>query len=378
MKIYQYELQPYQGVKSRFICPACGKDRQFTLYVDRQTNEPIAAHVGKCNRESSCGYHYTPRQYFESNDNGGVAANDYRKMSSSRVCLMPTPKNGNKMKPISTIDYDVFKASLCSYERNHFVQYLINLFGSAVASELIGRYFIGTSKHWDGATVFWQIDQCGKIRAGKIMLYNAQTGRRVKEPMNMIGWVHSVLELDNYNLCQCLFGEHLLRCNSKTVAIVESEKTAIIASAYLPEYVWLATGGLGNLTEEKCRALNGRRVLLYPDLNGFEKWSIRAKELAHVARFAVSDLLEVHATESERALGLDLADYLIRRPAPVRIVGALNGYKNQLVELSARFTSGEISLTTYGACCEKLEVQIKSEGIALADIVKMTSAVEVG
>ncbi len=41
-----------------------------------------------------------------------------------------------------------------------------------------------------------------------------------------------------------LFGEHLLPMNrGKPVAIVESEKTALVAAYYLPEYVWLASGG---------------------------------------------------------------------------------------------------------------------------------------
>lgn len=47
-----------------------------------------------------------------------------------------------------------------------------------------------------------------------------------------------------WELPQCLFGEHLLKkYPNKTVALVESEKTAIICSALMPDYIWLATGG---------------------------------------------------------------------------------------------------------------------------------------
>jgi hypothetical protein len=100
--------------------------------------------------------------------------------------LIPQPKAYKprpvtpQPKPVSFIPVEVFKASLKGHETNHFVQFLINLFGVEVASQLVSRYFIATSKHWNGATVFWQIDTQGKVRTGKIMLYSPTTGKRVK------------------------------------------------------------------------------------------------------------------------------------------------------------------------------------------------------
>jgi hypothetical protein len=116
-----------------------------------------------------------------------------------------------------------------------------------------------------------------------------------------------------------LFGEHLLIDKCKPVAIVESEKTAIISSIYLPQFIWLAFGGIG-FNIDKCSILKGRTVTLFPDLSkpkegqltAFEKWSNKAKELSHLAIFTVSDLLERKATEAERKQGLDLADLLIK------------------------------------------------------------------
>lgn len=217
-------------------------------------------------------------------------------------------------KPVSFIPVEVFKASLnpAAFEANHFVQFLITLFGVEVASEVVSRYFIATSKHWHGATVFWQIDTKGKVRTGKIMLYNPITGKRVKEPFNHISWVHKALKQPVFDLQQCLFGEHLLIDKTKPVAIVESEKTAVIASVYLPQFIWLAAGSKDGLNADKCKVLKGRAVILFPDLNGFDKWSSKAKELSHLATFTVSDLLERKATEAERKQGFDLADYLIK------------------------------------------------------------------
>jgi hypothetical protein len=63
---------------------------------------------------------------------------------------------------------------------------------------------------------------------------------------------------------------------------------------------------------DKCQSLKGRKVILFPDLKGFDKWNTKAKELSHLARFQISDLLERKATGAERNKGLDLADYLIK------------------------------------------------------------------
>jgi len=121
--------------------------------------------------------------------------------------------------------------------------------------------------------------------------------------------------LKSFTLAQCYFGEHLLTVDPrKPVALVESEKTAIIASVYLPQFNWLAVGSLTNLNREKFRPLAGRKVALWPDLNCFDRWSNKATELQKEypgTRITVSDLLEKNCTPGERQKGFDLADYLI-------------------------------------------------------------------
>ncbi|NMW19903.1 MAG: hypothetical protein HKK66_13000, partial [Chlorobiaceae bacterium] len=170
-------------------------------------------------------------------------------------------------------------------------------------------YKIGTSKYWQGSCVFWQIDRDGKARAGKVMLYD-DSGSRVKKPFAHVQWVHEVMQIQSYHLQQCLFGEHLLSTDSdKPVAVVESEKTAIVASGFIPGIVWVATGGKKSKLKEKLQAVAGRKVKLYPDLMAFDDWR---KVAAGLPGVTVSDILERRATESDRAAGLDLADYLLR------------------------------------------------------------------
>jgi len=298
---YRYTLETYNG-KNRYHCPSCQHKRVFSLYIDTETGEQISPNVGRCNRESNCGHHYTPKQYFQDNN---ISFDTTQPVAYIQRPIAPPPK------PVSFIPVELFKASLKAHEANHFVQFLVGLFGAEVASGLVSRYFIATSKHWNGATVFWQIDTNGKVRTGKIMLYNPTTGKRVKNLELPVYWVHKALKQPEFELKQCLFGEHLLIDKTKPVAIVESEKTAVIASVYLPQFIWVAVGSLTNLHAEKCSILKGRTVTLFPDLNGFDKWSSKAEELSHLAIFTVSNLLELKATEAERQQGFDLADYLI-------------------------------------------------------------------
>lgn len=314
MTNHRYILEPYKGMKSRYTCPQCNKGRIFTRYIDSETGQHLSPKVGKCNREIKCGCHNTPKQYFLDNN---IPNSPIYEAQQKEIVTFPIPE-----KHISFISDDVFKKSLKIgnntfqlAEANNFIMYLVKLFGIDITSSLIGKYNIGTSKHWNKATVFWQIDISGKIRTGKIMLYSPTTGKRIKEPFSYITWAHKAMKLSDFSLQQCFYGEHLLRLpenSNKPVAIVESEKTAIIASAYLSDLTWLAVGSLQNLTKEKCKVLKGRKVVLFPDLKAFDIWETKARGFTNITTFTISDLLERKATEAEKEQGFDLADYLIR------------------------------------------------------------------
>ena len=124
---------------------------------------------------------------------------------------------------------------------------------------------------------------------------------------------HKALKLDTFNLEQCYFGEHLLNEDkSKPVAIVESEKTAVICSVYLPEFIWLACGSANNLNEARTKVLKGRNVVLFPDLGCFDLWNNKVNKLTKLASFRTSTLLKNKATKTEKQQGYDLADYLVK------------------------------------------------------------------
>jgi hypothetical protein len=219
------------------------------------------------------------------------------------------------------MDMGIVEKTLCQYENNNFVLWLRKRLGADAANEAFRRYRVGTSKHWQGATTFPQIDMEGRVRGIKIMLYDGE--HRVKDKVDgqyPITWVHRALKLPDFNLTQCLFGEHLLSGNNKPVAIVESEKSAVVASIYMSDYVWLATGGKQNfgLIEEAAGQLQGRKVILFPDLGATADWKSKAQELRSKCKIDiyVSDWLEQVATEQGREQGLDIADFLLRTPPP--------------------------------------------------------------
>ena len=180
--------------------------------------------------------------------------------------------------------------------------------------ELMKRYYVGTSRHWQGATVFWQIDSNGKVRTGKIILYNPQTGKRVKQPFCHVTWVHSALRLTDFNLRQCFFGEHLLASEKdKPVALVESEKTALVCSIHLPHFTWIASGGKnGSLNEECLSILQGRTLSLFPDLGATDYWRSKIPMMRQLGiHVQLYDYLERAATDEQRKQGLDIADFLL-------------------------------------------------------------------
>ncbi|MEI6848249.1 MAG: DUF6371 domain-containing protein [Chlorobiaceae bacterium] len=295
MPDYRFALEK-SGLK--YTCPQCGKLR-FVRYVDTCTGEQIADHVGRCDREDSCGYHLRPREYLQ--------LTGQNPFTVTKPAQKPEPIP--KPEP-SFMDAEILQQTLAKYNQNNFCRWLCSRFGEQKAFELTAVYNIGTSKHWPGSCLFWQIDRNRKIRTGKIMLYHSETGRRVKEPFNHVQWVHKVMKLEPYHLQQCLFGEHLLALDTvKPIAIVESEKTAIVASGFVSDFIWLATGGKGNIKKEQLKTLQGRTMKLYPDLGAFEKWKRIASGMPNIT---VSDILERRATEAEKKQGFDLADYLLQ------------------------------------------------------------------
>ena len=183
------------------------------------------------------------------------------------------------------------------------------------------RYRLGKSR--DGGVIFWQIDDQGRTRDGKIMFYREDCHRdKSRHP----SWASARLKAYyGYNgelpVERCLFGLHLLGVVGGAVCVVEAEKTAVIMSEVYPQYVWMAAGGLSALSAEKFRPLRDHKVVLFPDTDPdgttYACWKAIAEEASRsfLSPVYVSPLLERHATPEQKAAKIDIVDLLFN-PKP--------------------------------------------------------------
>ncbi len=307
----RYHLQKYAGISSRHTCPACERPRCFTLYIDDNGNI-LHPTVGRCDHESSCGYHRTPRQYFHDHP-------------EHRHFVIPSERSESRnlhhdrhARPDRASPGIIPQSLIPPPSRsNHLITYLKTMIPSSAIDRIIADYRLASTP--DQAIIFLQIDQDNQCRTGKIMQYNPATGHRIKDPdkPGRINWLHSILKRKkqlppDWQLTQCLFGEHLLpQHQDKTVALVESEKTAIICSAMMPQYLWLATGGKSGLTSERLSSLKGRKIIVFPDIDAFKDWQQKIFTFPHLD-IRISRLLEDNATPADRAAHIDLADWILK------------------------------------------------------------------
>ena len=185
--------------------------------------------------------------------------------------------------------------------KSDFAQFLIRVFGEDNTIEAIRSYYLGV---FEGDVIFWQMDRDKYLRAGKVMRYD-RDGKRKGVPR----WWHKIKD-DNCQLNQYFFGGHLIDDSDKPIAVVEGEKTAVIMSIVNPSFIWIATGGVGGLQDNKCNTISEFEVVLFPDAGCFDKW----KETADKFSFEISRECEIWMANGQIRDGDDIADYFLKIP----------------------------------------------------------------
>ena len=285
---------------TRFTCPNCGKPHSFAPYVDEDGVPVDVRKYGRCNHESRCGYHlYPPYQPHQ---------------RSSFTYQKPRQTDAPKSEPLCTIPAYIVEQASGFTATNNLTAFLLTCFKEEEVKRVVSLYHIGTTAK--GHTIFYQFDIQGRCRGGKIIPYNPETGHRIKDDhFPPVMWVHTDLKAAHllppeWRLTQCLFGEHLLQDKvNANVALVESEKTAVICSLLLPEYIWLATGGKSQFND-RLMVLKGRKVTAFPDIDGYDEWRKKAKNYP-MLDITISDILERNATPDQLERQVDIADVLL-------------------------------------------------------------------
>lgn len=247
--------------------------------------------------------------------------------TSAKVLSQPLTRSEiNKIKDVN-IKYDIRPKDLpqpsfhipnsVNMSFNHIFNsnlylYLFKIFGPRRVEDIkrvIKAYKVGANAN--GESIFWQHDNNGKCRAGKIIKYN-DDGHRDKQ--TRITWMHKVKNIPDFNLVQVPFGSHLINRHQGKFAIVESEKTALMAMIYCNPRIephlplFLAVGSCCNLTRRMLYPLRGRNVVLFPDRDQIQAWKDIAKEIAPM--FDETSVKDLPPTSTNLGPKADLADWI--------------------------------------------------------------------
>ena len=226
-----YSLQTYKGVATRHTCPNCGDKRSFAYYVDEE-NTPLHPSVGRCNHESSCGYHYTPKQYFQ--DHPECRTSDAFSFDGQKRDAKSKSTPTEPLKPTTIGNVPIHYVEKSKSKQSNFFRFLSTLLGNyygsksqEVLNRLLDEYRLGATR--EGAVIFWQLDKNGKVRTPMIAHDDSVNGY-----FSYLTTVRKDGEHGN------VFGYRTV--NADALGWVVSKITGKSVAALLTEYIWNRMG----------------------------------------------------------------------------------------------------------------------------------------
>jgi len=338
----EYRFYLEKGSK-KYYCPECHMKR-FKRYIDSNTDEYLPKDYGCCDRKDNCKYHLNPYS-------DGYAKAVWKESNLSEFSYQKSKfKNTKPKQSIADKNFfipkEVLNQTLAAnlYGQNIFIQNLLTRvpfpFDTGDIEKVISLYYLGTiaKGYRAGAVCFPFIDKAGNVRAIQVKQFDENNNTiatdflhaiiekdHIKNSTPLSQWLKSYNQ--NEKKVSCLFGEQILsKFPHNPVALVEAPKTAIYGTLYFgfpkgpDDLIWLAVYNKSSFTEEKFKILQGRKVIVFPDLSKdgstYREWEQKAKIINDKIpdiKFVFSDLLEQMAPLEDRIEGYDLADYLIRQ-----------------------------------------------------------------
>lgn len=284
--------------KAETQCPKCG-EKSLVRYINGETEKPYSNTCGMCIYEQDCGYDSTPISYLKKKGIVGYQEN------------LIKIELGEKVATVTTMDERYLKDSQKNLTKSNLFRYLIKHFGQKAVTKVMKLYGVGLSDHWSGSTVFWYRNIDNFLCNGKVIQYSKTTGKRIiRNGVSKIEQMDIILkkagQVDSSNIyIFCLFGEHLMAGSKKPIALVESEKSALIGSICTDEYIWLATGNPHFIDKGNLKILKGREVILYPDNDSFNK----CYQIISEYDYYMSTIVKDNCPEETA----DIADFILKK-----------------------------------------------------------------
>ena len=303
-----FSVNPNKGVYKCFACGAGGDAIKFLMeYKDTKFTYGEALH-------------YLAHKYSIYIDD----EDEHEKARWQNVKPATVKKIVEQHKDMLVMERDVVRLTMKATQPNIFIEWLRALPWNSKQRErlpsVLWQYCVG---RWGDRVCFWQIDEQGRPRGGKMMRYGLNGKRDKDRVTGKPGWMHNQegirerCDMDHHEYRATLFGMHLLKKYPEaTVNIVESEKTALIcATAYgdMEKNLWMACGGLEFLKLDSLQALidQGRTVWIWPDKDGVEKWRDKVSHLLNDKVRITTKFLDDFWTEADGAK-TDVADIILR------------------------------------------------------------------
>jgi len=249
-------------------------------FIDTNTNQLLNESYGVCERIFNCGYEKRPAT---------------EKVEREPIYQEP--------KIPFYFAKEAMEATLNRNSNNVLFNFFCKNFDPAKVAETFNRYQIGTSD-W-GDTIFWQVNQAGRIVAGKKIQYFSDGHRNKARGAN---WLHNSNGFDfaTHELTQTLFGTQLIADTTKKIYVVESEKTALICDIVKKEQntLFLATGGMQNLGLI-AKIKTDAEIICLPDNDGNVIWKQKIDKLQLNCRIEIIPALQ------KMKLGSDVSDFIL-------------------------------------------------------------------
>ncbi len=287
-------------------------------YVYSENREYVGEDFGRCDRENNCGYH--------------------RKPDTSNP-IPPNPLTKKKLPPPKLIrPGEEYLNNIRVNSRGNFGRFCKEQLG--IDDHFLSKWGVGGSGPFTAFILEKKGgSEVGKLEDGEVVnvkfVVYTQEGKRDKSEgtggapkyyPHYLGKSYlrkQAIETDEeklehwqdyYRFDRCFYGEHLWDPELDT-CLVESEKSAVIAAWFFPEFNWLSTGGSNGMKFTQFDLFQGYRGRIWNlvdnDIAGIKKSkTIKWLDQLALMRDDPQEILSVNLFE-KRPSGWDIADAII-------------------------------------------------------------------